>query len=85
MYQNQLKMSEFIVSSMTDEELESLSNPTFETPGAIKDNDEEKPNQDKPITTPVSTEKPEVGAMSLEDYLDDDGNQIIEKTEEEEE
>ena len=85
MYQNQLKMSEFNVSSMTDEELESLSNPTFETPGAIKDNDEEKPNQDKPITTPVSTEKPEVGAMSLEDYLDEDGNQIIEKTEEEEE
>jgi hypothetical protein len=80
-----IKMSEFNVSSMTDEELESLSNPTFETPGAIIDNEEEKPNQDKPIPTPVSTEKPEVGAMKLEDYLDEDGNQIIEKTEEEEE
>jgi Fe-S-cluster formation regulator IscX/YfhJ len=77
-------MSEFNVSSMTDEELESLSNPDFTAPGATKDNEEEKPNQDKPITTPVSTEKPEVGVMTPEDYLDEEGNPIIEKIEEEE-
>jgi biotin operon repressor len=78
-------MSEFNVSSMTDEELQSLSNPDFTAPGATKDNEEEKPNQDKPITTPASTEKPEVGVMTPEDYLDEKGNPIIEKIEEEEE
>lgn len=78
-------MSEFNVSSMTDEELEALSNPSFEAPGATIDNADEKPNQDKPIPTAVTTDVPEVGVMSAEDYLDEDGNPILEKVEEEEE
>lgn len=78
-------MSEFNVSSMTDEELEALSNPSFEAPGATMDNADEKPNQDKPIPTAVTTDVPEVGAMNVEDYLDEDGKQIIEEVEEEEE
>lgn len=78
-------MSEFNVSSMTDEELEALSNPSFEAPGATIDNADEKPNQDKPIPTAVTTDVPEVGVMSTEDYLDEDGNPILEKVEEEEE
>jgi hypothetical protein len=78
-------MSEFNVSSMTDEELEALSNPSFEAPGATIDNADEKPNQDKPIPTAVTTDVPEVGAMNVEDYLDEDGKQIIEELEEEEE
>lgn len=78
-------MSEFNVSSMTDEELEALSNPSFEAPGATIDNADEKPNQDKPIPTAVTTDVPEVGVMNAEDYLDEDGNPILEKVEEEEE
>lgn len=78
-------MSEFNVSSMTDEELEALSNPSFEAPGATMDNADEKPNQDKPIPTAVTTDVPEVGAMNVKDYLDEDGKQIIEEVEEEEE
>lgn len=78
-------MSEFNVSSMTDEELEALSNPSFEAPGATIDNADEKPNQDKPIPTAVTTDVPEVGVMSTEDYLDEDGNPILKKVEEEEE
>lgn len=78
-------MSEFNVSSMTDEELEALSNPSFEAPGATIDNADEKPNQDKPIPTAVTTDVPEVGAMNVEDYLDEDGKQIIEEVEEEKE
>ena len=78
-------MSEFNVSSMTDEELEALSNPSFEAPGATMDNADEKPNQDKPIPTAVTTDVPEVGAMNVKDYLVEDGKQIIEEVEEEEE
>ena len=76
-------MSEFHVSSMTDEDLEALSNPTFETPGARKESTEEtqKKAEPTPTTSNITTDDkaPEVGVMNPDDYLDEEGNQIIEE------